>query len=93
LDSEVYVKDLLPKLKTDTSDANEIDFERKIGGAFGKPRPGDKATGSLFDIMKDVLKMDMVNGPLILDSISSDSGVQKAKQYGQELAEKLTGYK
>jgi menaquinone-dependent protoporphyrinogen IX oxidase len=36
LDSEVYVKDLLPKLKTDTSDANEIDFERKIGGAFGK---------------------------------------------------------
>lgn len=93
LDSGVYEKDLLHKMKTDTSDANEIDFERKIGGAFGKPGPGDKAIGSLFEIMKNVLKMDMVNGPLILDSISSGSGVQKAKQYGQELAEKLTGYK
>ena len=40
--------------------------------------------------MKNVLKMDMVDGPLILDSISSGSGVRKAKQYGQEIAEKLT---
>ena len=93
LDSGVYVKDLLHKMKTDTSDANEIDLKRKIGGAFGKPGPGDKAIDSLFDIMKNDLKMDMVNGPLILDSISSGSGIQKAKQYGQEIAEKLTGYK
>ncbi len=93
LDSGVYLKDLLHKMKTYTLDANEIDLERKIGGAFGKPGPGDKAIDSLFDIMKNDLKMDMVNGPLILDSISSGSGVQKAKQYGQEIAEKLTGYK
>ena len=93
LDSGVYIKDLLPKLKTDASDENEIDFERKIGGAFGKPGPGIKAIDSTFDIMKNDLKMDMVNGPLILESNSAGSEVQKAKQYGQEIAEKLIGYK
>ena len=93
LDSGIYVKNLLHKMKTDASAANEIDFGKKIGGAFGKPGHGDKAIGSLFEIMKNVLKMDMVNGPLVLDSTSSGSEVQKAKQYGQELAEKLTGYK
>ena len=93
LDSGIYIKDLLHKMKTDTAMANEIDFGKKIGGAFGKPGPGDKAIGSIFDIMKNDLKMDMVKGPLILDSTSPASGVEKAKQYGQELAEKLTGYK
>ena len=93
LDSGIYMKDLLHKMKTDTAMANEIDFGKKIGGAFGKPGPGDKAIGSIFDIMKNDLKMDMVKGPLILDSTSPASGVEKAKQYGQELAEKLTGYK
>lgn len=93
LDSGIYVKDLLHKMKKDSSETNEIDFERKIGGAFGKPGPGDKAIGSLFDTMKNDLKMNMVAGPLILDSVSSGYGIQKAKQYGQEIAEKLTGYK
>ena len=77
-------------MKTETAEASEIDFERKIGAAFGKPGPGIKAIDSTFDIMKNDLKMDMVNGPLILESNSAGSEVQKAKQYGQEIAEKLT---
>ena len=88
LDSGIYLKDLLHKLNTDASDTNGIDFRTKIGGAFGKPGCNDKAISSLFHEMKNVLKMDMVDGPLILDSISSGSGVRKAKQYGQEIAEK-----
>jgi menaquinone-dependent protoporphyrinogen IX oxidase len=90
LDSGIYVNDLLQKMKTDVSDANEIDFERKIGGVFGNSGRIDKEISSLFDAMKNVLKMDMVNDPLILDSISSGSGARKAKQYGQKIAEKLT---
>jgi flavorubredoxin len=91
LDSGIYIKDLFQKTKPDFSDANEIDFKRKIGGAFGEPGCSAKAISNLFDVMKNVLKMDMVDGPLILDSISSVSAVRKAKQYGQEIAEKLTG--
>ena len=90
LDSGIYIKDLLHKLEIDDSNANIIDFRRKIGGAFGRSGCSDEAIGSLFHTMKNVLKMDMVNGPLIIDSISADSGSRKAKQYGREIAEKLT---
>jgi flavorubredoxin len=89
LGSGIYRKDLLHKMEIDASNANEVDFQRKIGGAFGKPGGRDKAIDNLFHAMKNNLKMDMVNGPLIVDSISAGSGARKAKQYGQEIAEKL----
>ena len=89
LDSGIYINDLLSELKLDSSVANEIDFQRKIGGAFGGSTCSDNAIGNLFHTMKNVLKMDMVNEPLIIDSISDSSGGRKAKQYGQEIAKKL----
>ena len=89
LDSGIYVKDLLHRLEMDASNADKIDFQRKIGGAFGRPGRSDKAIGSLFHTMKNVLKMDMVNGPLFIDSLSADSVERKAKQYGQEIVDKL----
>ena len=89
LDSGIYINDLLNDLKLDASLANKIDFPRKIGGAFGGPKCSDNAIDNLFHTMKNVLKMDMVNGPLIIDSISDSSGGRKAKQYGQEIAKKL----
>jgi flavorubredoxin len=88
-DSAIYIKDLLNKLVIDASKANKIDFRNKIGGAFGRPGCNDKAIDSLLHTMKNVLKMDMVNGPLIIDSISADSGGRKAKDFGQEIAHKL----
>jgi len=90
LDSGIYIKDLLQKIKPDFSDTNETNFERKIGGAFGKPSCSDKSISNLFDVMKNVLKMDMVNMPLTLESISSVSELRKAKKFGQKIAEKLT---
>lgn len=89
LDSGIYTNDLLNEWKLDASMANKIDFQRKIGGAFGGPTCSNIAIGNLFHAMKNDLKMDMVNGPLIIDSISDSSGGRKAKQYGREIAEKL----
>jgi flavorubredoxin len=93
LDSGVYVQNLLHRMKAESSEEKELGYQRKIGGAFGKPGPRVKAIGSTFDTMKNELKMDMVNGPLILDSNSPGSEIQKARQYGREIAEKLTGQK
>lgn len=90
LDSGIYIKDLLNKIKTDFSGTNEISFERKIGGAFGKPGCSDKSIRNLFDVMKNDLKMDMINIPLTLESISSVSELRKAKKFGQKIAKKLT---
>ena len=88
-DSAIYIKGLLNKRVFDTSNADKIDFRKKIGGAFGRYGSSDKAIDNLFHTMKNVLKMDVVNGPLIIDSISTDSLGRKAKQYGQEIADKL----
>jgi flavorubredoxin len=89
LDSGIYINDLLNKLELDSSLADKIDFQRKIGGAFGGPTCSKNAISNLFHTMKNVLKVDMVNDPLVIDSISDSSGKRKAKQYGQEIAEKL----
>ena len=89
LDSGIYIKDLLQKIKPASSDTNESSFQKKIGGAFGGPTCSENKIGNLFHTMKNVLKMDVVNGPLIIDSTSSDSLGRKAKQYGQEIADKL----
>jgi flavodoxin len=89
LNSGIYISDLLNKLEFDSPLADKIDFQRKIGGAFGGPTCSENAIGNLFHTMKNVLKVDMVNGPLVIDSISDSSGKRKAKQYGQEIAEKL----
>ena len=90
LDSGIYIKDLLQKIKPDSSDSNEKCFERKIGGAFGKPGCSNKSIRNLFDVMQNDLKMDMINIPLTLESISSVSELRKAKKFGQKIAEKLT---
>ena len=89
LDSGIYVKDLLQKIKPDLSDTSEIYFERKIGGAFGKPGSSDKSISNLCDVMKNVMKMDVVNIPLTLESISSVLELRKAKEFGQKIADRL----
>ena len=73
LDSGIYIKDLLNKIKSDFSDTSETSFERKIGGAFGKPGCSDKSIRNLFDVMQNDLKMDMINTPLTIESISRTS--------------------
>ena len=89
MDSAIYIKGLLNKRVFDASNTNKLDLRKKIACAFGRSGCSDKAIDNLFHSMKNVLKMDMVNGPLIIDSISADSLGRKAKQYGQEIADKL----
>jgi hypothetical protein len=39
--------------------------------------------------MKNVLKMDMVNGPLVLKSALLGGGTEMAQGYGKDVAKKL----
>ena len=89
LDSGIYIKELLQKIKPELSDTNEFNFQKKIGGVFGGPACSENKISNLFHTMKSSLKMDMVHDPLIIDSISDSAVGYEAEQYGQRIAEKL----
>lgn len=55
-------------------------------GAFGW---SGEAPGRIFETMKNVFGMEMVNGPLKLKSASLGGGTQMAQDYGREIGKKL----
>ena len=70
--------------------AEKTGLEGKVGGSFGAFGWSGEAPGRIFDTMKNILKMDMVGGPLRLKSASLGGGTQMAQDYGREISKKLT---
>ncbi len=71
--------------------AEKAELDGKFGGAFGAFGWSGEAPDRIFDTMKNIFKMEMVNGPLRLKSASLGGGIQMAQDYGKEIAKKLTG--
>ncbi len=91
LGSPTYHGEMLPSMKTFLFKLERSNLEGKAGGAFGAFGWSGEAPTRIFETMKNVYRMNMAGGPLMLKSASLGGGVQMAQGYGQEIARKLAG--
>ena len=87
--SATYHGEMMQAMKTMLFLGDKTDLEGKLGGSFGAFGWSGEAPGRIFDTMKNVLKMDMVSGPLMLKSALLGGGIEMAQGYGKDIAEKL----
>jgi NAD(P)H dehydrogenase (quinone) len=87
--SATYHGQMMQGMKTMLFLAEKTGLEGKVGGAFGAFGWSGEAPGRIFDTMKNVLKMDMVSGPLMLKSALLGGGTEMAQGYGKDIAKKL----
>jgi NAD(P)H dehydrogenase (quinone) len=87
--SPTYHGEMLQSMKTMLFLAEKANLEGKVGGAFGAHGWSTEAQDRIYNTMKEVFKMDMAKGPLLLKSASLGGGVQMAQEYGKEIGSKL----
>ena len=87
--SPTYHGEMLQSMKTMLFLAEKANLQGKVGGAFGAHGWSTEAQDRIYNTMKEVFKMDMVKGPLLLKSASLGGGVQMAQEYGKEIGSKL----
>jgi len=88
--SPTYHGEMLQSMKTMLFLAEKANLEGKVGGAFGAHGWSTEAQDRIYNTMKEIFKMDMAKGPLLLKSASLGGGVQMAQEYGKEIGSKLT---
>jgi len=86
--SATYHGEMMQGMKTMLFLAEKTGLEGKVGGSFGAFGWSGEAPGRIFDTMKNVLKMDMVSGPLMLKSALLGGGTEMAQGYGKDVAKK-----
>ncbi len=91
LGSATYHGDMMQKMKTLLFMGEKAKLDGKIGGAFGAYGWSGEAPERIYNTMKNIFNMEMVNGPLRLKSSSLGGGIKMAQDYGREIARKLGG--
>jgi flavorubredoxin len=86
LGSATYHGEMMQPMKTFLFKLEQSNLEGKVGGSFGAFGWSGEAPGRIFDTMKNIYKMKMVGGPLMLKSAALGGGVQMAQEYGKEIA-------
>ncbi|MBT3255265.1 MAG: FprA family A-type flavoprotein [Deltaproteobacteria bacterium] len=87
--SATYHGEMMQAMKTMLFLGDKTGLEGKVGGSFGAFGWSGEAPERIFDTMKNVLKMDMVSGPLMLKSALLGGGIEMAQGYGKDIAQKL----
>ena len=87
--SATYHGEMMQGMKTMLFLAEKTGLEGRVGGSFGAFGWSGEAPGRIFDTMKNIFKMDMVNGPLMLKSALLGGGTEMAQGYGKDVAKKL----
>jgi flavorubredoxin len=87
--SATYHGEMMQSMKTMLFLAEKANLEGKVGGAFGAFGWSGEAPGRIYDTMKNIFKMTMVSGPLMLKAASLGGGIQMAQQYGKDIAKKI----
>jgi flavorubredoxin len=86
--SATYHGEMMQPMKTMLFLADKAGLEGKVGASFGAFGWSGEAPERIFDTMKNILKMDMVGGPLRLKSASLGGGTQMAQDYGRDIFKK-----
>ena len=87
--SPTYHGEMLQSMKTLLFLAEKASLAGKVGGAFGAHGWSTEAQDRIYNTMKEVFRMDMTKGPLLLKSAALGGGVQMAHEYGREIGDKL----
>ena len=87
--SPTYHGEMMQSMKTMLFLAEKANLEGKVGGAFGAHGWSTEAQDRIYNTMKEIFKMDVTKGPLLLKSASLGGGVQMAHDYGKEIGAKL----
>ena len=88
--SPTYHGEMLQSMKTMLFLAEKANLEGKVGGAFGAHGWSTEAQDRIYNTMKEIFKMDMAKGPLLLKSAALGGAVQMAQEYGKEIGAKLS---
>lgn len=89
LGSSTYHGKMMPKMETLLFLAEKAELSGKVGGSFGAFGWSGEAAERIYDTMKNIFQMDMVNGPLMLKSAELQGGMKMAQDYGREIAAKV----
>ena len=87
--SATYHGEMMQAMKTMLFLGDKTGLEGKVGGSFGAFGWSGEAPERIFDTMKNVLKMNMVSGPLMLKSALLGGGTEMAQGYGKDIAKEL----
>ena len=88
--SPTYHGEMTGSMKTFLFLAEKADLAGKAGGAFGAFGWSGEAPERIYETMKNIFGMDMVNGPLMLKSSTLQGGMKMAQDYGREIAAKIS---
>jgi flavorubredoxin len=88
--SATYHGEMMQGMKTMLFLAEKVNFDGKVGAAFGAFGWSGEAPDRIYDTMKNIFKMNMVSGPLRLKSASLGGGTRMAQDYGREIGKKLS---
>ncbi len=89
--SATYHGEMMQAMKTLLFLAAKLDLDGKVGGSFGAFGWSGEAPDRIYDTMQNILKMDMIGGPLRLKSSVIQGGMQMAQDYGREIGKKING--
>lgn len=84
-----YHGQMMKPMKTLLFLASKIDLEGLAGGAFGAFGWSGEAPGRIYETMANILRMNMVGGPLRLKNAFVQGGSTAAENYGREIARKM----
>ena len=91
--SATYHGEMMQGMKTLLFLAEKAGLESKTGGSFGAFGWSGEAPERIFDTMKNIFKMNVVSGPLMLKSSTLQGGMKMAQDYGREVAKKIENKK
>ena len=66
-----------------------IELKRKIGAAFGPYGWSGEAPELVLEIMKNKFGMQVTDAPLLIRYTPDDVGLEKCREFGKEIAERL----
>jgi flavorubredoxin len=90
LGSPTYNGEMLPAMKTFLFSLEKANVGEKAGGAFGAFGWSGEAPKRIYDTMKNIFKMNMVDKPLRVKSASERGAAVEAKNYGRQVAKKMS---
>jgi len=78
----------IKKLFEETAVKN-IDLKDKVGAAFGSYGWSGEAPRLVLEIMKNKFGMDVIESPLLIRYMPDQTGLEKCRKFGREIAERL----
>jgi len=89
LGSPTVLGGMMPEINGFFTVAKKVDLESTVGGVFGTSEINEEGPKKAFDIMKNELKMEMVDEPLIIERHVSGGEINDCDDYAKKIVAKL----